>query len=706
MNVFHKSPLTRLGYDFIESQYLPKGKDEYYLRLQQLPRNKKYQKLTSEQISILVANNNQSDNWKMIDVSAGFDPSLVKNCRFFGWVTMGDLQPVYHEFHNFKMPEGIYNSTIISCDIGHHACIDNVQYLSHYIIGNEVMIANVNELATTDKAKFGNGILKAGETNEKQRMVIEVCNENGGRNIIPFDGMLAGDAYLWSKYRDDEKLLQQFSVLTERKFNSSRGFYGSIGDRTVIKNCRIIKDTKIGEDAYIKGANKLKNLTINSDAQRKSQIGEGCELVNGIIGYGCRIFYGVKAVRFIVASHSQLKYGARLINSYLGNNSTISCCEVLNSLIFPAHEQHHNNSFLCASMIMGQSNLAAGATIGSNHNSRGADGEIVAGRGFWPGLCVSLKHNSKFASFTIMAKGDYPSELNIHLPFSLVSNDVTHDRLVLMPAYWMMYNMYALARNAWKYNDRDQRTQKTQRIENHYLAPDTVNEMIAAIHFLSKLDVNEKDEAIVSGFENSKRPTLITKVRKSKAMFENMIRYHAGMCLLAWINENQIKDIQTVLENLPRPSKRTEWLNLGGQLMRADRVEKLKTSIKSNSIKSWDQIHAFYQKEGDRYPADKLQHALSALAETDGIKFKDMTSDYFQFILKHTLDTAQWIKDEIRYSRSKDYENEFRKMVYDNEEEMIAVLGSIENNSFIIGQEKEYLKLKKQIHSILRQLKK
>ena len=188
------------------------------------------------------------------------------------------------------------------------------------------------------------------------------------------------------------------------------------GDRTVVKNCKIIKDVKIGTDAYLKGANKLKNLTINSSAEAMTQIGEGCELVNGIIDYGCRLFYGVKAVRFFMASHSQLKYGARLINSYLGNNSTISCCEVLNSLIFPAHEQHHNNSFLCAALLQGQTNMAAGATIGSNHNSRGADGEIIAGRGFWPGLCVSLKHNSKFASFAILAKGDYPTELNIQIP--------------------------------------------------------------------------------------------------------------------------------------------------------------------------------------------------------------------------------------------------------------------------------------------------
>ncbi|TMN86580.1 DUF4954 family protein, partial [Pseudoalteromonas sp. S408] len=93
----------------------------------------------------------------------------------------------------------------------------------------------------------------------------------------------------------------------------------------------IIKDVWVGTDAYFKGANKLKNLTVNSGEEGRTQIGEGCEIVNGIIGYGCRIFYGVKAVRFIMADHSQLKYGARLLNSYLGHNATISCCEVLNS---------------------------------------------------------------------------------------------------------------------------------------------------------------------------------------------------------------------------------------------------------------------------------------------------------------------------------------------------------------------------------------
>lgn len=359
MNEIKKRPLKSIGYDFVNAPYLPEGKDEYHLRDLQNRSGINYRNLSAYEIEVLVRNNNTSDDWTKIFVSDAFNPELVKHCKFFGLVRIGKLEPVSLEYHNVALPVGLYSSTIISCDFGDNVVVNNVNYISHYIVGNEVMLVNIHELHTTNHSKFGNGIIKEGEE-EEVRIWLEVCNENGGRKILPFNGMLPGDAYLWSKYRDDAVLMQKFREFTEKKFDKQRGYYGKIGDRSVIKNTSIIKDVWIGSDAYIKGANKLKNLTINSSPEAQSQIGEGCELVNGIVGYGCRIFYGVKAVRFVMASHSQLKYGARLINSYLGNNATISCCEVLNSLIYPAHEQHHNNSFLCASTVMGQSNIAAG----------------------------------------------------------------------------------------------------------------------------------------------------------------------------------------------------------------------------------------------------------------------------------------------------------------------------------------------------------
>jgi hypothetical protein len=543
--------------------------------------------------------------------------------------------------------------------------------------------------------------------------------------------MLPGDAYLWSKYRDDDELMLQFKEFTEQKFDKQRGYYGTIGDRTIIKNTSIIKDVWIGSDAYIKGANKLKNLTINSGPGAQSQIGEGCELVNGIIDYGCRIFYGVKAVRFLMASHSQLKYGARLINSYLGNNSTISCCEVLNSLIFPAHEQHHNNSFLCAALVMGQSNIAAGATIGSNHNSRAADGEFITARGFWPGLCVSVKHNSRFATFTLLTKGDYQYELNIPLPFSLVSNDEANNRLIVMPAYWFMYNLYALARNEGKYLDRDKRTDRIQTIEYSCLAPDSINETFTALDVLRKFSALASDpslslktpeekllqkgetlltddsvdfrklEVLAYGFENNSRPVVLTKVKEAYAIYKRLIVYYGVTQLLRYFDEHKFNSFEALFESLPQEPVRLNWINLGGQLMPENSIATLLSDIKNNDIKTWDEVHQFYRKNGALYTEQKLQHAYASLLEILQLRPGKFTPELFKQLLQETLDTKEWMTQNIYESRAKDYQNEFRKMVYNNEKEMESVVGRLEDNVFINQQKEELEQLNLSInHSI------
>ncbi|MGZ8543756.1 MAG: DUF4954 family protein [Flavisolibacter sp.] len=718
MNEIQKRSLNCIGYDFIPPEYLPEDRDEYHLRDLQNRSGIFYRYLTAYEIEVLVRNNNTSDNWNNIRVSDAFNPELVKHCKFYGLVRIGKLEPVSLSYHNVCMPVGLYSSTIISCDLGDNVIVNNVNYMSHYIIGNEVILLNIHELHVTDHAKFGNGIIKEGE-HESVRVWVEVCNENAGRKILPFNGMLPGDAYLWSKYRGDAALMQKFKDFTEKKFDRQRGYYGKIGDRTVIKNTSIIKDVWVGSDAYIKGANKLKNLTINSLPEAISQIGEGCELVNGIIGYGSRIFYGVKAVRFFMASHSQLKYGARLINSYLGNNSTISCCEVLNSLIFPGHEQHHNNSFLCAALVMGQSNIAAGATIGSNHNSRAADGEFVTGRGFWPGLCVSLKHNSKFATFTLLAKGDYSYELNIPLPFSLVSNDESKNQLVIMPAYWFMYNLYALARNAMKYVDRDKRIERLQQVEYDFLAPDSVNEIFDGLQLLKKFTalaadptlstqndeaaLYEKGEVLLNdastnfktltvrayGFENNHRPVVIIKAKEAYQVYKRLVIFYGMNQLLRICIENEVESFEKLKALLPDSPQRNSWNNIGGQLVPENELQNLLNGIRDGDINGWDALHDEYEKLGKRYQADKLHHAYASLLEVLDKKPEDLNSGLFRQLLDEALATRQWMSNHIYESRLKDYESPFRKMNYDSEEEMLEVIGSIDDNSFINLQKEE-----------------
>jgi hypothetical protein len=420
-----------------------------------------------------------------------------------------------------------------------------------------------------------------------------------------------------------------------------------------------------------------------------------------------------------MSDYSQLKYGARLINSFLGANATISCCEVLNSLIYPAHEQHHNNSFLCAALVMGQSNIAAGATLGSNHNSRGADGEVIMGRGFWPGLCVSIKHNSIFPSFTILNKGDYNYELNIPIPFSLISNDLTKDELVVMPGYWFLYNFYALARNAWKYQDRDNRKNIDQYFEYDYLAPDSVHELIKGREIIAiavakaqllkekkttqisadqllllgckllstktKKEIDQLD-VFVDGFENSKRKTRLIKCHDAFAIFEKMIFMYGMDQLMIKLNQNGLKGLSAKIKAIKTTGAATEWSNIGGQLIPSKSVQSMLQQIKTDKLNSWDAVHQFYKKETDTYLVKKNLHALHCLELIEGTTISGLSSKK----INEWLDRYQAIKEEItqkiKSSRAKDYTNPFRKMVYQNQAEMDAIVGDINDNSFIAKQ--------------------
>ena len=705
----------RIYKNFIDEKYLHDGHDEYYYRNQQVKKPAGgWRHLHSDEIERLVKNSNSATNWDDIWVTDEFDTSMIRNNHFFGMVRIGRVTRKVLQYHDLRVPIGITSSSIISCDIGDDVAIHDVHYMANYIIGDKSILFNIQEISTTDHSKFGNGTIKEGEP-EDVRVWLEVMNEIGSRRILPFDGMITADAYLWAKYTDDTKLQERLKEITQASVDLHRGYYGTIGESCVIKNCWILKDAKVGPHCYIKGASKLKNVTINSSEEEPSQIGEGVILVNGVTGFGCRIFYSVVATRFVLGDNCNLKYGARLIHSVLGDNSTISCCEVLNNIIFPSHEQHHNNSFLISACVMGQSNMAAGATMGSNHNSRATDGEIVASRGFWPGLCSSVKHSSKFASFTLLSKADYPNEMNIKLPFCLVSNNAAKDELHLMPAYWWMYNMYAIARNTSKYLKRDKRKRKIQNIEFETLAPDTVEEIIEARKLLEvwvaqaylrtkgeelskyeyydlrecgkNLLYNEPDtvnnlEVLGEKIEKGSRKVVIDKALKAYHAYGDMIIYYAVTTLLHYLQAHPETDMEAIVAHM-KGKRLRKWINLGGQTVPEEDVDQLRADIRDGKLNTWNEIHHRYDELWDNYQTEKMRHAYFSLM----FLYKDdadvMTEEMWRENLDKAIVIQHYICDQVYISRKKDYDNEIRSVTFRNEAEKIAVVGRIDEVSFV-----------------------
>ncbi len=675
--------------------------------------------LTEDEIGVLSrANVNADPSWQNVWVDEeAFDPLLVRGAEIRGYLVLGRLRVVSLKYHDLVLEAGVYNSCLENIVLGADCVVRNVAYFSNYRVAERVMLFNIQEMSCTNHSKFGNGILKDGE-DERARIWIGVGNENDGRAILPFEGMISSDAFLWSRWRDDAELQKRFVELTEANHKKSCDTHGFVGSHSVIKNTTLLKDVLIGENAYIKGAFKLKNITVCSSIDEPSQIGEGVELVNGIVGYGCHIFYQAVAVRFVIGRNCQLKYGARLLNSVLGDNSTVSCCELLNNLIFPFHEQHHNSSFLIASTLCGQSNIASGATIGSNHNSRSPDGEMIAGRGFWPGLCSDFKHNSRFASFVLVSKGSYQNELNITYPFSLVASNGEGKPVSIIPAYWFLYNMYAIARNNAKFQKRDKRLVKVQHIETNPLAPDTIQEVVVALERIIELTarylLERKDEVAMEaagtyGTEalmqvakdflhqhpsadfklqdmrcQRKFGAVILKPVKAYKEYRKIVKYFAASTLLDYCSVRHIASLNRReiirISQLPLFKR---WVNAGGQVVPEEKIVELFQRIKKREVRDWDEVHASYDRLEESYLTYKVAYSVHLLEYLYSRPICDFSADIYADIIADVTAVSDEMYKSAVVSRRKDYEDDFRTITFRTKAEMEAVLGTLGDNEFL-----------------------
>ncbi|MDR0305559.1 MAG: DUF4954 family protein [Chitinispirillales bacterium] len=676
--------------------------------------------LRSDEIAQLAAQLNTASDWNNITVVAdGFDAGKVHRCSFEGRIEIGAFKRDFLRYGTVALKVGLYGSHFRDSVIGSDAAIHNLLYCSRQFIGDNVIISNAAEISCSAGAAFGMGIIKNDEN-----PVIELVNENGGRAVLPFPGMTCTDAFVWSRFRADSELMDRLSQITNHSCKEICPDRAVIADNTVILNVKAMRNTLTGPCAVIDGAELLFNSTILSDSEEPTKIGAAIQIRNSIIGYGNEINSAAQLSSVMTGTAVSISQAARINHSFIGDNAFISCCEIANSLIMPFHCQHHNNSFLIASIIGGQSNIAAGATVGSNHNSRTCDGELWAKRGFWPGLCTSFKHNCSFASFTMAAKGDYPAELDLKLPFSLLALDKKSGFPVIFPAFWFTHDMYAAMRSEQKFAKRDKRVHRRQFIEHNILAPDTVSEIFEALylielwtgkasftakgistaeknalelthegktvlladpHFCSTLDIKAEN------VERGRPATSLKNTAEAYRMYRMMVRYYCVKNLLPYMQENNITTLNELKSNLASlietsnelnssPASVLEWLNCGSMVITDTALSGIIQLIKEKSVKTWTDIHSLFDSFSSSYKTIKTCHALHSLAKLEGMTLKELREDIFWSFLQTVSQDCRTIGQLTLSSRAKDFNDPFRAIVYQSEDEMRCVLGSIEDS--------------------------
>ena len=88
MNIITKHPVKNLGYDFVDKKYLPKAKDEYYLRNEQNKNGIVYRQLTTKEKEML----RRAEILLMIGTRFSLPeystPPLYKTANFSAWCAL------------------------------------------------------------------------------------------------------------------------------------------------------------------------------------------------------------------------------------------------------------------------------------------------------------------------------------------------------------------------------------------------------------------------------------------------------------------------------------------------------------------------------------------------------------------------------------------------------------------------------------------
>jgi hypothetical protein len=657
-----------------------------------------WRELAAREIEWLEHAGNRCADWSRVRVHPEeFNARLIQDCSFAGLVRIGRLatggaQGPLAQGTGFTLPVGLRRAHFVDCILGDHVTIEDAGRLERVVVGNGAVLWRVGRIVTQAPARFGCGG-DCGAHGEPVRAPLELQNENGRRQVFAWPGITVGLAAFWTQMIGNTAVTHRLTALADAWAAEHAADCSEIGAGALVLDCRTLLNVKIGAAARLEGAEWLEEITVQSAPGAPTRLGSGVELVRGIVGYGNHLHGGARARDFVTGENVELDLGVRVTQAFIGDASQIARGEVSNALLFPHHHQHHNNSFVIAARIEGQCNVAAGVTLGSNHNSRAADGEIIAGRGFWPGLCTNFKHPSRFAPFVLVAKGNYPNELKIEFPFALVSNSDGDRELRIAPAWLWLHNAYALLRNEAKFVARDARHFKTQAIETRALAPDTVEAMLHAMQLIhdalrqaGRTGTEPDDAPIpVSGAEKSRRMVWLLRPATALAKYRELCRYYVAGEIMSDLAAPEtfaarFQLLQQILTDRTL-GRETQWHNLGGLLVEHRELQAWCEVIAG--AKDRDALQVQLNAWSTLAPAKRLAHACAVLLHLEpafATTFGTHARTLWGNLLHGAATTARGLATGAQTARARDFSEPFRHITCAGEEEFVAAFGRLEDD--------------------------
>ena len=571
-----------------------------------------YRSLTDEEINRLESQLCSASDWKDVRVAERFTPDYVHHARFSGKVCLGVFE------HEFTLPGGICKHsglsyvTLHNVTVGDNCCIENVKnYIANYEIGAYTFIENVDIILVDRKSRFGNGV------------EVSVLNETGGREVMIHDRLSAHQAYIMALYRHRPQLIERMKALVEAYADEHASDRGTIGSHVTIVNSGYIKNVRIGDHCEIEGAGRLKNGSINSNADDPVHIGYGVVCDDFIISSGSHIEDGTMMTRCFVGQACHMGHNYSASDSLFFSNCQEENGEACAIFAGPFTVTHHKSTLLIAGMFSFM-NAGSGSNQSNHMYKLGPIHQGIVERGSKTTSDSYILWPARIGAFSLVMGRHHHHSDTSDIPFSyLIEKD---DETYLVPG--INLRSVGTIRDAQKWPKRDKRTDpdRLDMINYNLLSPYTIQKMLKAVDILKNLQALVGETSEIYYYQNTRIKG--SSLRNALNFYGMAINKFFGNSLIKRLEGTTYCSMEEVWEQLrPTESKGSgEWLDLAGLILPREPLEALLQDIEQGEIASLEDVECFFRLVHGRYYSLEWTWAYEMIERYYGVDLRSISA--------------------------------------------------------------------------------
>jgi len=341
--------------------------------------------------------------------------------------------------NNKEINSGIFNTTFMgNVYIGNNCKITNTGLICNVFVDDYASIINSGNISCKNE-----GSIYGNFSN------ISVGPETGGRNINVYYGLeysnICYQAFDATKRIQNNNDLQQ--VITYNQ---------TIIGKYAVLNFVNISNSIIGSYCQI-NSSTINNSTLMTSQSSPIIISEYSTLNACILHDNVQIGRYCSSENVFFIENSMLGDYARVSNSIIGPDASLSGGECHHCILGPFIGFHHHSLLIASLWPLGRGNIGYGAMIGANHTGRVNDQECWIGEGVFFGLGSAIKFpfNIMASPYSIIASSTICLPQKISFPFSLIMTNTDNSmNNIIKPGWILTSNPYMIRRSLTKFRKR------------------------------------------------------------------------------------------------------------------------------------------------------------------------------------------------------------------------------------------------------------